>query len=122
MGSYSARRLGLQTTGNASGAQNVVLHPGEKSLDQLCQQMDKGLLVTDLLGQGVSILTGDYSRGAFAYWVENGKVQYPVEGITLASNLREIFKGIVALGNDIDERGSICSPSILIDKMMVAGE
>lgn len=122
LGSYSARRLGLTTTGNNSGVQNVQLHPGEKSLTELCQEMGRGLLVTDLLGQGVNILTGNYSRGAFAFYVENGEIQYPVEGITLAGNLKDIFQNIVAIGNDVDKRGSIWSPSIFVGDMAVAGE
>jgi PmbA protein len=122
LGSYSARRLGLATTGNNSGAQNVKLRQGDKSLAQLCKEMGRGLLVTDLLGQGVSILTGNYSRGAFAYYVENGEIQYPVDGITLAGNLRDIFSNIIAVGNDIDQRGGIWSASIFVGEMMVAGE
>jgi PmbA protein len=122
LGSYSARRLGLVTTGNNSGAQNVKLQPGDKSLAALCKEMGRGLVVTDLLGQGVSILTGNYSRGAFAYYVENGEIQYPVEGITLAGNLQDIFSNIIAVGNDIDKRGSVWSPSIFVGDMMVAGE
>ena len=121
LGSYSSRRLGLQTTGNASGPQNVSLQTGSHSLEQLCSEMGTGLLITDLLGQGVNILTGNYSRGAFGYWVDNGEVKYPVEGFTLAGNLQDMFQSIVAVGNDVDMRSGVRTPSIWLREMTVAG-
>lgn len=121
MGNYSARRLGLQTTGNASCPQNVLLQPGKKSLPELLQLMDRGLLVTGLMGQGVSIQNGNYSRGAYGFWVENGVIQFPVHEITIASNLKDMFNRIVDIGSDVDRRGRVMAPSLLIDSMSVAG-
>lgn len=121
LSSYSARRLGLQTTGNAGGVHNLFVKPGSEDLFGLFKKMDRGLYVTELMGQGVNITTGDYSRGASGYWIENGQIQYPVEGITIAGNLRDMFKNIVALGNDLDNRGAIITGSILLDHMMIAG-
>lgn len=121
LGSYSARKLGLQTTGNAGGAHNISVATSDASLKALLQQMGTGLLVTDLMGDGVSITTGDYSRGANGFWVENGELQYPVEEITVASNLKDIFSGFVSIGSDIDPRSSLSTGSILIEEMMVAG-
>jgi PmbA protein len=118
---YSARRLGLETTGNAGGVHNLIVRPGDQDLFDLFKTMGTGLYVTELMGQGVNIITGDYSRGASGYWIENGVLQYPVEGITIAGNLRDMFKNIVAIGKDIDDRGAIITGSILIEKMMVAG-
>lgn len=119
--SYSARKLGLQSTGNAGGAHNVLLNTGSFNLDDLLKQMNKGLLVTEVLGQGINLVTGDYSRGAVGFWVENGEIQYPVEEITIASNLKEMYRNIVAIGNDINNRSSIITGSILVDNMMIAG-
>jgi PmbA protein len=121
LSTYSARKLGLKTTGNAGGVHNLILDPGELDLAGLLQRMGTGLLVTDLMGQGVNLLTGDYSRGAAGFWVENGAIQYPVEEITIAGNLRDLFMGIVAVGNDVDLRGNTRTGSILIEKMTVAG-
>lgn len=121
LGSYSARKLGMQTTGNAGGAHNILLETSQLSLKDLIKQMGRGLLVTELLGQGVNLVTGDYSRGAVGFWIENGKIQYPVEEITIASNLRDMFKNIVSISNDIDHRSSILTGSILLENMMVAG-
>jgi PmbA protein len=122
MGSYSARKLGLQTTGNAGGVHNVVVKPGDEDFAALIQRMGTGLVVTDLMGQGVSMITGDYSRGASGFWVENGEIAYPVEEITIASNLRDMFQRIVAIGSDVDPRSHILSGSMLIERMTVAGE
>jgi len=122
MGSYSARKLGLQTTGNAGGVHNVVVRPGDEDFAALVKRMGTGLVVTDLMGQGVSMITGDYSRGASGFWVENGEIAYPVEEITIASNLREMFQRIVAIGSDVDPRSHILSGSMLIERMTVAGE
>ncbi|HRQ58116.1 MAG TPA: metalloprotease PmbA [Azoarcus taiwanensis] len=121
LSSYSARKLGLQTTGNAGGSHNLLLKPGELDLDGLVRKMDRGLLVTELLGQGVNYVTGDYSRGAAGFWVENGRIQYPVEEITIAGNLAEMFRGIVAVGNDGLDRSAKHCGSLLIDRMTVAG-
>ena len=121
LSSYSARKLGLQTTGNAGGAHNVVLETSQSSLDDLIKRMDKGLLVTELLGQGINLVTGDYSRGAVGFWIENGQIQYPVEEITIAGNLRDMYQNIVAVGNDIDYRSPILTGSILLESMMIAG-
>ena len=121
LGSYSARRLGLETTGNAGGVHNLILEPGGEQPDALVAGMQRGLLVTEVMGQGVSMLTGDYSRGASGFWVENGQICHPVEEITIAGQLREMFLGVRATGNDIDRRGNIQCGSILIDEMTIAG-
>lgn len=121
LSSYSARKLGMQTTGNAGGVHNLALQPGSQTLDGLMKDMQQGLLVTELIGHGVNNVTGDYSRGAVGYWIENGEIQYPVEEITVAGNLKDMFQKIIAVGNDIDQRSNIRTPSILIDAMMVAG-
>lgn len=121
LSSYSARRLGLETTGNAGGVHNLSLTHSDKDLFGLFKEMGTGFYVTELMGQGVNIITGDYSRGAAGFWIENGEVQFPVEGVTIASNLKDMFKNIVTVGNDVDKRGNIMSGSVLIDQMMVAG-
>ena len=121
LSSYSARKLGMQTTGNAGGIHNLILQPGEQTLDGLMSGMQRGLLVTELIGHGVNGVTGDYSRGAMGYWIEDGEIQHPVEEVTVAGNLKEIFQRIVAIGNDTDARGRIITPSVLIDEMTVAG-
>ncbi len=121
LSSYSARKLGMQTTGNAGGVHNLALQPGSQSLDDLMKDMQQGLLVTELIGHGVNNVTGDYSRGAVGYWIENGEIQYPVEEITVAGNLKNIFQKIIAVGNDVDQRSNIRTPSVLIDAMMIAG-
>jgi len=122
LGSYSARKLGMVTTGNAGGNHNLILSSTGQDFAQLLKMMDKGLLVTELLGQGVNPVTGDYSRGAAGFWVEHGEIQYPVEEITIAGNLKDMFKGIVAVGNDVLIRGSKQCGSILVDRMTIAGE
>jgi len=121
LGSYSARKLGLQSTGNAGGIHNLVVKTGSDDLAAMLKKLDTGLLVTEVMGQGVSIVTGDYSRGASGFWVENGVVAYPVEEITIASNLRDMFAGIVAIGSDVDPRSSILTGSILVERMTIAG-
>jgi PmbA protein len=138
LGSYSARKLGLQSTGNAGGIHNLIVTPGRSpsaakamdgrerppgggDLSAMLRRLGTGLLVTEVMGQGVSIVTGDYSRGASGFWVENGAIAYPVEEITIASNLRDMFTGIVAIGADVDPRSSILTGSILIERMTVAG-
>ena len=122
--SYSARKLGLKTTGNAGGVHNLIASaPGHVlSLAELLRQAGKGLLVTELMGQGVNPVTGDYSRGASGFWIENGALAYPVHEITIAGNLREMYRNIVALGDDVDRRGSIHTGSVLIGEMTIAGE
>ncbi len=119
--SYSARKLGLTTTGHASGVHNLMLGDTGKSFDECLAAMHRGLLVTELMGHGVNTVTGDYSRGAAGFWVENGKLDHAVEEVTIAANLRDMFKGIVEIGKDIDVRGSVRCGSILIDNMMIAG-
>lgn len=122
LSSYSARKLGMQTTGNAGGVHNLIIDNGDPlSFEAMLKQMGKGLLVTELMGHGINTVTGDYSRGASGFWVENGEICYPVEEITIAGNLRDMFRGIAAIGNDIIVRGSKQSGSILIDHMTIAG-
>lgn len=120
--SYSARKLGMETTGNAGGVHNLTVEPGDKDFAALLKEMGTGLVITELMGQGVNIVTGDYSRGAAGFWVENGEIQYPVEEITVAGNLKDMFRSIVAVGNDVDLRGNIRTGSVLIEKMTIAGE
>jgi len=122
LGSYSARKLGLESTGHAGGVHNLCVQAGDQNLAQLLQTMGTGLLVTELMGQGVNPVTGDYSRGAAGFWVENGIIQYPVQEITIAGNLKDMYKNIVAVGNDIDYRGNVRIGSVLIEEMAIAGE
>jgi PmbA protein len=123
LSSYSARKLGLETTGNAGGAHNLVVAPNlAGGKDALLTQLGTGLLVTELMGQGVNMVTGDYSRGAAGFWVENGALGYPVAEITIAGNLREMLKGITAVGDDVDTRGGTRVGSILLQEMTIAGE
>jgi PmbA protein len=121
--SYSARKMGLQTTGHAGGIHNWLVeaqgHAGD--FDAMLKTLGTGLLVTELMGQGVNVVNGDYSRGAAGFWVENGEIAYPVSEITIAGNLEQMFKGIIAVGSDVDKHGSIRTGSILIDDMQVAG-
>jgi PmbA protein len=122
LGVYSARKLGMKTTGNAGGAHNLVLTPGEDDFAGLLRRMGSGLLVTEVLGHGVNLVTGDYSQGAAGYWVQNGEIAYPVHEITIAGNLRDMFKHVVAIGNDLLVRGSRQCGSIIIEGLTVAGE
>lgn len=122
LGSYSARRLGLKTTANSDGVHNLTIDPTAGDLTDLLKKMGTGLLVTELMGQGVNGVTGDYSRGAGGYWVENGEIQFPVDGITIAGNLKEMFLSILAVGNDVNPNIPTRCGSVLIEKMMVAGE
>ena len=121
LGTYSARKLGMKTTGNAGGVHNLFITTGNKDLSALLKTMDTGLLVTDLLGNGVNLVTGDYSRGVIGFWVEKGEIQYPVEEITIAGNLKEMYAKMVEVGCDVDSRGNIKTGSILLDTMTVAG-
>ncbi len=119
--SYSARKLGMQTTGNAGGVHNLIIEPGRKDLAEMLKEMDNGLLVTELMGQGVNKVTGDYSRGASGFWVEQGEIQYPVEEFTIAGNLRNMFLGVREIGRDVDLRRNVRTGSILIEEMTIAG-
>ena len=119
--SYAARRLDLQSTGNAGGVHNLYINHDDVSLDDMVKEMGKGLLITEVMGQGVNTVTGDYSRGASGFWVENGEIQYPVEEFTLASRLQDMFMGLQKVGNDLDVRGGVITGSWLIDNMTVAG-
>jgi len=123
LGSYSARKLGLKTTGNAGGVHNLIVTAPGKSLDMesFLKRMNTGLLVTEMMGQGVNGVTGDYSRGASGFWVENGALAFPVHEVTIAGNLKQMYRDIVALGNDVDVRGGIRTGSVLIGEMTIAG-
>ena len=121
MGSYTARKLNLATTANAGGVRNLsVTHTGH-NFDDLLKQLHNGLLVTELIGSGINSVTGDYSRGAAGFWVENGQIQFPVEEITIAGNLLDMYKGIIAIGSDTDKRGNTECGSILLNNMTIAG-
>lgn len=119
--SYSARKLGMASTGHAGGIHNWLVQHGDEDLLQLCRTMGKGLLVTELMGQGVNTVTGDYSRGAAGFWVEHGEIQFPVAEVTIAGNLTDMFMQIAAVGNDVDRRGGVLTGSVLISQMQVAG-
>jgi PmbA protein len=121
LGSYSARKLGLQTTGNAGGVHNLQVAANAGDLTAMLQGMQRGLLVTELMGQGINPVTGDYSRGAAGFWIEGGKPAYPVDGITVAGNLKSMFQAIEAVGSDIDPRSHLRTGSILVGRMTVAG-
>ena len=121
LSAYSARKLELQPTGNAGGVHNLDLDGPQTDVGELIKQMDRGLVVSELMGQGINSVTGDYSRGAAGFWVENGEIAYPVAEITVAGNLKEIYGRIVALGDDVDYRHNVRAPSILIEAMTVAG-
>jgi PmbA protein len=121
LGSYSARKLGLQTTANAGGVYNLKVSANAGGFESLIGGMSRGLLVTELMGQGINAVTGDYSRGAAGFWVENGAIAYPVDGITVAGNLKQMFAGIDAVGSDVDPRSHIRVGSILVGRMTVAG-
>jgi PmbA protein len=121
LGSYSARRLGLETTANAGGPQNLVVPGGGKDRAELVRDLGTGLVVTELIGQGVNGVTGDYSRGAVGYWIENGVIAHPVHEVTIAGNLRDLYKRIVAIGDDQDVRSGIRCGSVLVEEMTIAG-
>jgi PmbA protein len=125
LSSYSARKLGLRTTGNAGGAQNLALtsrktQPGD-DLDAMLRKLGRGLFVTELMGQGVNAVTGDYSRGAAGYWVEGGRIVHPVHEVTIAGNLKQMFKDIAAIGSDVYVQGNKAVGSILVERMKLAG-
>ena len=121
MNSYSARQLGLQTTANSGGTHNLTLDSTGQDFNQLLKMLDTGFLVTELIGSGVNSMTGDYSRGAAGFWVENGEIQYPVDEVTVAGNLKDMFKNIIAVGTDVDYRSGTRTGSILIEGMTLAG-
>jgi len=123
LGTYSARKLGLRTTGNAGGIHNLLVSSAESgTFEQLLARMGQGLYVTELMGQGVNTVTGDYSRGASGFWVEGGRIAYPVHELTIAGNLRQMLAGIVAVGSDVDVKGAIQTGSVLLSDMTIAGE
>ena len=122
LGSYAARKLGMKSTGSAGGHHNLIVKSEGPDFAGMLKKMARGLLVTELLGQGVNLVTGDYSRGAAGYWVENGVIAYPVEEITIAGNLKEMFKQIVAIGSDVVLRSGRSSGSILLERMTIAGD
>jgi PmbA protein len=122
LNTYAARKLGLRTTGNAGGTHNLLVHPGPDSFEALLGRMGRGLVVTELMGQGVNGVTGDYSRGATGFWVEGGQIVHPVNEITIAGNLKDMYRSLVAVGSDVDERGALRTGSILVEEMTIAGE
>jgi PmbA protein len=122
LGVYSGKKLNMPTTGNAGGVHNLFITTGKNDFAGLLKKMDKGLLVTELMGNGVNIVTGDYSRGASGFWIENGEIQYPVEEITIASTLQNMYGNLIEVGTDVDKRGNIQTGSILLEEMMVAGD
>jgi PmbA protein len=122
LGCYAARKLGMKSTGSAGGNHNLVLAPDGPDFRGMLARLRRGLLVTELLGHGVNLVTGDYSRGAAGYWVEGGEIAYPVEELTIAGNLREMFRGIAGIGSDVVVRGSRRSGSVLVQNMTIAGE
>ena len=121
LGTYSGRKLGLPSTANAGGVHNLFVTHGNEDQAALLRRMGRGLLVTELMGQGLNLVTGDYSRGAGGYWVENGEIQFPVQEVTIAGNLRDMFRQILAIGSDLETRGTIRTGSVLIERMTVAG-
>ncbi|MGH8433459.1 MAG: metalloprotease PmbA [Pseudomonas sp.] len=121
LGTYSGRKLGLPSTANSGGVHNLFVSHGEDDQAALIRRMGRGLLVTELMGQGLNLVTGDYSRGAAGFWVENGEIQFPVQEVTIAGNLRDMFKQILAVGNDLELRSNVRTGSVLIERMTVAG-
>ena len=123
MGQYSANQLGLESTANAGGVSNCCVSANfDGGITELTKNMDRGLIVTDQMGHGINITTGNYSRGATGFWVEKGKIQYPVSGITIAGNLKDMMKNVVSIGSDIDLRSNIKVGSTLISEMTISGE
>jgi PmbA protein len=121
LGTYSGRKLGLPSTANAGGVHNLFVSHGQEDQAALLRRMGRGLLVTELMGQGLNMVTGDYSRGAAGYWVENGEIQFPVQEVTIAGNLKDMFRQILAVGSDLELRGNIRTGSVLIERMTLAG-
>jgi PmbA protein len=122
LSTYSGRKLGMPSTANAGGVHNLFVSHGDEDQAALIRRMGRGLLVTELMGQGLNLVTGDYSRGAGGYWVENGEIQFPVQEVTIAGNLRDMFRQIVAVGCDVETRSNVRTGSVLIERMMVAGK
>ena len=122
LGSYSARKLGLRTTGNAGGSYNLIVPGRGRDFDGMLALMGRGLLVTELMGQGVNGVTGDYSRGATGFWVEDGRIAYPVHEVTVAGNLRDMYRTMVDVGSDMDTRGGVRVGSVLLEEMTIAGD
>lgn len=122
LSTYSARKLGLRTTGNAGGVHNLIVSAGQDDFQAMLKKMNRGLMVTELMGQGINGVTGDYSRGAAGFWIENGAIAYPVNEITIAGNLKDMYRDIVAIGSDVDARGGIRTGSVLLERMTIAGE
>ena len=121
LSTYSGRKMGMPSTANAGGVHNLFVTHGDQDQAALIKQMGRGLLVTELMGQGLNMVTGDYSRGAAGFWIENGEIQFPVQEVTIAGNMRDMFKQIVAVGNDLEMRSNIRTGSVLIERMTVAG-
>ena len=121
LSTYSGRKLGLPSTANAGGVHNLFVTHGDEDQAALIRRMGRGLFVTELMGSGLNMVTGDYSRGAAGFWVENGEIQFPVQEVTIAGNMRDMFKQIVAVGNDLELRSNIRTGSVLIERMTVAG-
>ena len=121
LGTYSGRKLGLPSTANSGGVHNLFVSHGDEDQQALIKRMGRGLLVTELMGQGLNLVTGDYSRGAAGFWVENGEIQFPVQEVTIAGNLKDMFRQILAVGSDLEMRGNIRTGSVLIERMTVAG-
>ncbi|MBA1271926.1 metalloprotease PmbA [Stutzerimonas azotifigens] len=121
LSTYSGRKLGMPSTANAGGVHNLYVSHGADDQAALIRRMGRGLLVTELMGQGLNLVTGDYSRGAGGYWVENGEIQFPVQEVTIAGNLRDMFRQLVAVGCDVETRGNVRTGSVLIERMKVAG-
>jgi PmbA protein len=121
LGTYSGRKLGLPSTANSGGVHNLFVTHGVEDQAALIRRMGRGLLVTELMGSGLNMVTGDYSRGAAGFWVEHGEIQFPVQEITIAGNMKDMFQQIVAVGNDLETRSNIHTGSVLIERMMVAG-
>lgn len=121
LGTYSGRKLGLPSTANSGGVHNLFVSHGDEDQRALLKRMGRGLLVTELMGQGLNLVTGDYSRGAAGFWVENGEIQFPVQEVTIAGNLKDMFRQIVAVGSDLELRGNIRTGAVLIERMTVAG-
>jgi PmbA protein len=123
MGQYSANQMGLESTANAGGVSNCCVNSNfDGGITELTKSMDRGLIVTDLMGHGVNATTGDYSRGASGFWVENGEIKYPVSGITIAGNLKDMLKNIVSIASDVDFRSNLKVGSTLISEMTISGE
>lgn len=119
---YSARKLNMKTTGNAGGMHNLTIHSGNKNLTELIKSMDKGLMITEMMGHGINLISGDYSRGAGGFWIEKGEIQYPVQEVTVAGKLQDMYMRITEVGNDVDKRGNIHTGSILLEEVMIAGD